>query len=147
MCMDLSLGFLFCSIDVYVCLCASTILLDIVVVVTKLCPVVFNSMNRSMAGLSVLYYFPEFAQIDDYWVGDAIQLSNPLSSFSHFTFNLSQHLGFSHELALCIRWPRYWSFSFSTSPSNEYILWLTDLFSLKSKGLSVLLYLIQRDIL
>ena len=27
---------------------------------------------------------------------------------------------FSNELALCIRWPKYWSFSFSTSPSNEY---------------------------
>ena len=24
------------------------------------------------------------------------------------------------ELALCIRWPKYWSFSFSISPSNEY---------------------------
>ena len=28
---------------------------------------------------------------------------------------------FSNELALCIRWPKYWSFSFSTSPSNEYL--------------------------
>ena len=28
--------------------------------------------------------------------------------------------GFSNELALCIRWPKYWSFSFSISPSNEY---------------------------
>ena len=27
---------------------------------------------------------------------------------------------FSHELALCIRWPKYWSFSFSISPSNEH---------------------------
>ena len=27
---------------------------------------------------------------------------------------------FSSELALCIRWPKYWSFSFSISPSNEY---------------------------
>ena len=27
---------------------------------------------------------------------------------------------FSNESALCIRWPKYWSFSFSTSPSNEY---------------------------
>ena len=27
---------------------------------------------------------------------------------------------FSHELVLCIRWPKYWSFSFSISPSNEY---------------------------
>ena len=27
---------------------------------------------------------------------------------------------FSNELALCIRWPKYWNFSFSISPSNEY---------------------------
>ena len=27
---------------------------------------------------------------------------------------------FSNELVLCIRWPKYWSFSFSISPSNEY---------------------------
>ena len=28
--------------------------------------------------------------------------------------------GFSNESVLCFRWPRYWSFSFSISPSNEY---------------------------
>ena len=28
--------------------------------------------------------------------------------------------GFFNESVLCIRWPKYWSFSFSTSPSNEY---------------------------
>ena len=39
---------------------------------------------------------------------------------SPFTFNLSQHQGLSSELALRIRWPKYQSFSFSISPSNEY---------------------------
>ena len=34
--------------------------------------------------------------------------------------NLSQHRVFSNESVLCIRWPKYWSFSFSISPSNEY---------------------------
>ena len=47
---------------------------------------------------------------------------------------------FSSELALRIRWPKYWSFSFSNSPSNEYsgltFLGLTGLISLQSKGLS-----------
>ena len=47
---------------------------------------------------------------------------------------------FSSELALCIRWSKYWSFSFRTSPSNEYSglfpLGLTTLISLLSKGLS-----------
>ena len=33
---------------------------------------------------------------------------------------LSQHQVFSNESALCIRWPKYWSFSFNISPSNEY---------------------------
>ena len=45
----------------------------------------------------------------------------------------------SNELALCIRWPKYWSFSFCISPSNEYGLissGLTGLISLQSKGLS-----------
>ena len=36
------------------------------------------------------------------------------------TFNLPQHQGLSNESLLCIRWPKYWSFSFSISPSNEY---------------------------
>ena len=47
---------------------------------------------------------------------------------------------FSNESAVCIRWPKYWSFSFSVSPSNEYSglisFRLTGLISLPSKGLS-----------
>ena len=52
-------------------------------------------------------------------VGDAFQPSHPLSSPSPPDFNLSQHQIFSNESVLCIRWPKYWSFSFSISPSNE----------------------------
>ena len=48
--------------------------------------------------------------------------------------------GYSNELALYIRWPKYWSFSFGISPSNEYSGWfplgLTGLISLLSKRLS-----------
>ena len=43
-----------------------------------------------------------------------------LSSPSLPAFNLSQHQGLSNESVLCTRWPNYWSFSFSISPSNEY---------------------------
>ena len=46
---------------------------------------------------------------------------------------------FSNESALCIRWPKYWSFSFSISPFNEYLGFIflrTGLISLLSKGLS-----------
>ena len=52
-------------------------------------------------------------------VGDAIQPSHPLSSPSPPALNLSQHQVFAVESALCIRWPKYWSFHFSISPSNE----------------------------
>ena len=55
-----------------------------------------------------------------HWVGDAIQPSHPLSSPSPPALNLSQHRGVSNESALCIRWPKYWSFSFNISPSNEH---------------------------
>ena len=47
---------------------------------------------------------------------------------------------FSNESVLCIRWPKYWSFSFSINPSNEYSglisLGLTGWISLQSRGLS-----------
>ena len=46
--------------------------------------------------------------------------SYPLSSPSPPAFNLSQHQGLFQWVVLCIRWPKYWSFSFSISPSNEY---------------------------
>ena len=46
--------------------------------------------------------------------------SHPLSTPSPPAFNLSQHQGLSNESVLCMRWPKYWSFSFSLSPSNKY---------------------------
>ena len=62
----------------------------------------------------------EFTQTHVQWVGDAIQPSHPLLSPSPPTFNLSQHQVFLNESVLCIRWPKYWSFGFGISPSNEY---------------------------
>ena len=91
-------------------------------------------------GFTVHHQLPEFTQTHVHWVSDAIQPSHPLSSPSPLVFNLSQHQGFSNELVLHIRWPNYWSFSFSISPSNEYSglfpLGWTGWFSLQSKGLS-----------
>ena len=75
-------------------------------------------MDCSMLGSSILHYFPEFAQTHIHCVNDAIQPSHPLLPASH-ALNLSQHQGISNELTLCIRWPKYQSFSFSISPSNE----------------------------
>ena len=77
-------------------------------------------MNRSMPGLPVHHQLPEFTQTHVHRVSDAIQPSHPLSSPSPPALNLSQHQGLSNELALRIRWPKYWSFSFSISPSNEH---------------------------
>ena len=64
--------------------------------------------------------FPKFTQIHVHWVGDAIQPSHPLPSPSPPAFKLSQHQIFSNESILCIRWPKYWHFSLSISPANEY---------------------------
>ena len=62
----------------------------------------------------------ELAQTHIHWISDAVQPAHPLSSPSPPAFSLSQNQGFSNELALCIRWPKYWSFSFNIIPSNEY---------------------------
>ena len=55
-----------------------------------------------------------------HWVGDAIQLSHPLSSPSPPAFNLSQHQGLIKWVSSSQQVDNYWSFSFNISPSNEY---------------------------
>ena len=77
-------------------------------------------MDCSTPGFPVHQQPPELAQTHVHWVGDAIQLSHPLSSPSPPAFNLSQHQGLFKESHLCIMWPKYWSFSFSISPSSEH---------------------------
>ena len=77
-------------------------------------------MNCRMPGFSVLQCLPEFAQTHVHRVGDAIQPSHPLSSPSPSALYLSQHQGLLQWSVLSIRWPKYWSFSLSISPSDEY---------------------------
>ena len=77
-------------------------------------------MDYSTPGFPVLHQLPEFAETPVHWVSDAIQSSHPLSSPSPPTFNLAQHQGLSSESVLPIRCPKYWSFSFNISPSNEH---------------------------
>ena len=77
-------------------------------------------MNCSTPGFPVHHQLPELAQTHVHWVSDAIQPSHPLSSPSPPAFNISQHQGLSNELAVYIRWPKYWSFSLSISPSNDH---------------------------
>ena len=78
-----------------------------------------DSMDCSTPGLLVHHQLPEFTQTHVHRVSDAIQPSHPLSSPSP-TFNLSSIRVFSNESVLHIRWPKYWSFSFSISPSKEH---------------------------
>ena len=88
--------------------------------VAQLCPTLCDPMNRSTPGLPVRHQLPEFTQTHVCRVGDTIQPSHPLSSPSPPALNPSQHRGLSNESALRIRWPKYWSFSFNISPSNEH---------------------------
>ena len=75
-------------------------------------------MNRSTPGLPVHHRLPEFTQTHVHRVSDAIQPSHPLLSPSPPAPNPSIR-NFSNESALHMRWPKYWSFSFSIIPSKE----------------------------
>ena len=88
--------------------------------ITQLCLTLCDLLDCSSPGFPVHNPLLELSQICVHWVGDAIQPSHPLSSPSPPDLNLSQNQGLSSELALHIRWPKYWSFGFSISPSNEY---------------------------
>ena len=78
-----------------------------------------DPLDCCMLGFPVLLHLSEFAQTHVHWVSDAIQPSHALSSTFPPAFNLYQHPGLSNESVLHITWPKYWSFSFSISPSNE----------------------------
>ena len=63
---------------------------------------------------------PRVTQIHVHQVSDAIQPSHPLSSPSPLPSIFPSIRVFSNESVLLTRWPKYWSFSFSISPSNEH---------------------------
>ena len=88
--------------------------------VAQSCPTLCNPMNRRTPGLPVYHQLPEFTQTHVHRVGDAIQPSHPLLSPSPPAPHPSQHQNLSNESTLLMRWPKYWSFSFSISPSNEH---------------------------
>ena len=79
-------------------------------------------MNYSTTGSPVLHHLLELAQTHVHWVGDAIQPSHPLlpSRILLLPSIFPSIKVFSNELALLIKWPKYWSFSFIISPSNEH---------------------------
>ena len=82
-------------------------------------PTLCNPMDCSMPGFPVHHQLPEFTQTQVHRVGDAIQPSHPLSSPSPPAL-CRPLLLLSYEPVLHIQWSKYWSFSFSISPSNEY---------------------------
>jgi len=78
-------------------------------------------MNRSTPGLPVHHQLPEFTQTHVHWVSDAIQPSHPLSSPSPPAPPIPPSIRvFTKELTLRMRWPKYWSFSFTIIPSKEH---------------------------
>ena len=77
-------------------------------------------MNHSTPGLPVHHQLPEFTQTHVHQVGDGIQPSHPLSSPSPPALIFPSIRVFSTVSALRIRWPKFWSFSFNISPSNEH---------------------------
>ena len=96
---------------------------------TQSCPTLCNPMNRSTSGFPVHHQLPESTQTHVHCVGDAIKLLSIESVMPSNHLVLCHPLlllhsifpsirGFSSDLSLHIRWPKYWSFSFSNSPSN-----------------------------
>ena len=88
--------------------------------VAQSCPTLCDPMDCSTPGLPVHHQLPEFTHTHVHWVCDAIQPSHPLSSLSPLPSIFSSIRVFSNESHVHIRWPKYWSFSFSISLSNEY---------------------------
>ena len=85
----------------------------------SVCPTLCDPMNRSTPGFPVHHQLPEFTQTHIHRVSDAIQPSHPLLSPSPPAPNPPSIRVFSNESTLCMRWPKYWSFSFSIIPSKE----------------------------
>ena len=88
--------------------------------VAKLYQTLCDPMHCSTPGFSVLHCLLEFAQTHVHGVGDAIQPTCPLSPFLLLPSIFPSIRVFSYESTLHTRWPKYWSFSFSFGPSNEY---------------------------
>ena len=84
--------------------------------VTQSCPTLCNPLDHSTPGFPVHHQLPEFSQTHVHQVSDAI-LCRPLLLLPPIPPSIRV---FSNESALCMRWPKYWSFNFSIRPSNEH---------------------------
>ena len=87
--------------------------------VVQSCLTLCNPVDHSMPDLPVHRQLPEFTQthpLSQWW----IQPSHPLHLLPLLPSNFPSIRVFSNESALRIRWPKYWTFSFSISPSSEH---------------------------
>ena len=84
------------------------------------CLILRDPMDCNSQGLSIFHHLPEIAQTHIHWVSDAIQPSCPLYPLLFLSSIFPSIRVFSNESVLQIRWPKYWSFSFSISPSSDY---------------------------
>ena len=88
--------------------------------VTQSCPTLCNPRNSSTPGLHVItnsWGLPKLMSVELVMPSNHLILCRPLLLLPSIFPNIRV---FSNELALRIRWPRYWSFSFNLSPSNEH---------------------------
>ena len=87
--------------------------------VSQSCPNLCDPMDYSMPGLPVYHQLPEFtqSQVELVMPSNHIILCCPLLLLPSILPSIRV---FSNESGLCIRWPKYWSFSFSISPSSEH---------------------------
>ena len=92
----------------------------VAVIPAKSCLTLCYPTDCRIQGFAFLHYLPEFVQTHVHLVSDAIQPSHLLSPLLLLPSIFPSMRVFSNESALCIRWPKYWSFSFNISPSNEY---------------------------
>ena len=81
------------------------------------CLTLCEPMDCSTPGLPVHHQLPKLMSIDSVMPSNHLILCYPLLLPPSIFPSIR---AFSNELALCIRWPKYWSFSFSISPSSEY---------------------------
>ena len=72
-----------------------------------------DPMDCSTPGLPVHHQLPEFNQTHVHWASDAIQSPHPLCPLFLLPSIFPSIRVISNELALCIRWPMYWSFNFN----------------------------------
>ena len=88
--------------------------------VAQSCPTLCDPMSHCMPGLPVHHQLSEFTHthvLESVMPSNHLILCHPLLLLPSIFPSIRV---FSNESALCIRWPKYWSFSFNISPSKEY---------------------------